>query len=102
LAQLREDTTAERAELAEVRKDLASARDHLVRALHVDKAITKLETQWKKATQGKPKKTTKKRAGAKRKAAAGKKKVTGKKAASKKRTSAKAPSKPDLPPLAMP
>lgn len=83
----REDTRGMRAELALVRTDLASARDHFARALHIDKALARLEQQWEKATHRKAKKKTVRR---KKTAKVAAKKRTAKKRTAKKRTAKKA------------
>jgi colicin import membrane protein len=80
LAEARDDTRGIRSELAAVRADLASAADHLLRALHVDKAMVALEKQWARAARGKGKK----------KPAARKKAVAKKKPTAKKKSAVKA------------
>ena len=72
LAEAREKTRGIRSELAAARVDLASARDHLSRALHVDKAMAALEKQWARPARRKAKKkpAAKKKAAVKKKAAA--------------------------------
>ena len=86
LAEARDKTRGMRSELAAVRADLASAGDHLSRALHVDKAMAALEKQWARAARSKAKKkpVAKKKAVAKKKSAAKKRPVAKKKAAVKK------------------
>ena len=81
LAEARDNTRGIRSELAAVRADLASAGDHLSRALHVDKAMTALEKQWARAARSK----AKKRPVAKKKAAAKKKPAAKKRSVAKKR-----------------
>ena len=86
LAEARDKTRGIRSELAAVRAGLASAGDHLSRALHVDKAMAALEKQWARAARSKAKKkpAAGKKAAAKKKPAAKKRPVAKKKAAVKK------------------
>ena len=80
LAEARDKTRGIRSELAAVGADLASAWDHLSRALHVDKAMAALEKQWARAERSK----AKKKPASKKKAATKKKPASKKKAAVKK------------------
>jgi predicted nucleic acid-binding Zn-ribbon protein len=89
LAEAREQAKVSRAELADVRTDLASARDHLERALHIDNAMAALEKRWAKAMHKKAKKTGAKKTPSKKtstKKTSAKK--TSKTSAAKKKTSA--------------
>jgi uncharacterized phage infection (PIP) family protein YhgE len=61
-AEAREEAKEIRAKLAGVRVDLASARQHLSRALHADKAMAAFEQQFEKAVKRITKRTSKKAA----------------------------------------